>query len=157
MKKKIPALSLLIIAFGLFAFVPKNLFPDPWPVPDAYKNKVNPIKGDVPSLATGKTLYNQAKKPSVKLIDATVIATGKELWMKHCKSCHGTKGKGDGPKAAQLDTDCGDFSKPAFQAQTDGALYYKTEKGRKDMPSYKTKIPDENNMWAVVNYMRTFK
>ncbi len=134
MKKKIPALSLLIIAFGLFAFVPKNLFPDPWPVPDAYKNKVNPIKGDVPSLATGKTLYNQ-----------------------HCKSCHGTKGKGDGPKAAQLDTDCGDFSKPAFQAQTDGALYYKTEKGRKDMPSYKTKIPDENNMWAVVNYMRTFK
>ena len=134
MKKKIPALSLLIIAFGLFAFVPKSLFPDPWPVPDAYKNKVNPIKGDVPSLATGKTLYNQ-----------------------HCKSCHGTKGKGDGPKAAQLDTDCGDFSKPAFQAQTDGALYYKTEKGRKDMPSYKTKIPDENNMWAVVNYMRTFK
>ena len=134
MKKKIPALSLLIIAFGLFAFVPKNLFPDPWPVPDAYKNKVNPIKGDVPSLATGKTLYNQ-----------------------HCKSCHGTKGKGDGPKAAQLDTDCGDFSKPAFQAQTDGALYYKTEKGRKDMPSYKTKIPDENNMWAVVNYMTTFK
>ena len=134
MKKKIPALTLLIIAFGLFAFVPKNLFPDPWPVPDAYKNKVNPIKGDVPSLATGKTLYNQ-----------------------HCKSCHGTKGKGDGPKAAQLDTDCGDFSKPAFQAQTDGALYYKTEKGRKDMPSYKTKIPDENNMWAVVNYMRTFK
>lgn len=134
MKKKIPALSLLIIAFGLFAFVPKNLFPDPWPVPDAYKNKVNPLKGDVPSIATGKTLYNQ-----------------------HCKSCHGTKGKGDGPKAAQLDTECGDFSKPAFQAQTDGALYYKTEKGRKDMPSYKNKIPDPNDIWAVVNYMRTLK
>lgn len=134
MKKKIPALSLLIIAFGLFAFVPKNLFPDPWPVPDAYKNKVNPLKGDVPSIATGKTLYNQ-----------------------HCKSCHGTKGKGDGPKAAQLDTECGDFSKPAFQSQTDGALYYKTEKGRKDMPSYKTKIPDANDMWAVVNYLRTLK
>jgi len=134
MKKKIPALSLLIIAFGLFAFVPKNLFPDPWPVPDAYKNKVNPLKGDVPSIATGKTLYNQ-----------------------HCKSCHGTKGKGDGPKAAQLDTDCGDFSKPAFQSQTDGALYFKTEKGRKDMPSYKNKIPDANDMWAVVNYLRTLK
>ena len=27
----------------------------------------------------------------------------------------------------------------------------------KDMPSYKTKIPDPNDIWAVVNYMRTFK
>ena len=43
------------------------------------------------------------------------------------------------------------------KAQTDGSLFYKTKVGRKDMPSYKTKIPDANDMWAVVNYMRTFK
>ena len=124
-----------IAIVGIVAFVPKPNTQDPWKVPPAYKTKVNPTKaGAAATLATGKTLYNT-----------------------HCKSCHGTKGKGDGPKAAQLDTDCGDFSKASFQAQTDGELFYKTFEGRKDMPSYKKKIPDEDDLWAVVNYMRTFK
>ncbi len=134
MKKKISVVLAGLFIMGILAFVPKTSNQTEWKVPDADKNKVNPIKGDAASLATGKTLYNT-----------------------HCKSCHGTKGKGDGPKAAQLDTESGDFSKASFQAQTDGALFYKTKVGRKDMPSYKTKIPDANDMWAVVNYMRTFK
>jgi mono/diheme cytochrome c family protein len=134
MKKKFFVSAAGIFAIALLAFVPKSLYQQPWPVPDAYKNKVNPIKGDAASLVNGKALYTQ-----------------------HCKSCHGAKGKGDGPKAAQLDTESGDFTKASFQSQTDGSLYYKTEKGRKDMPSYKTKIPDTNDMWAVVNYMRTLK
>lgn len=122
------------LTFGLFSFIPKSSWQDPWPVPDNYKNKVNPLKGDAGSVTTGKTLYTT-----------------------HCKSCHGTKGKGDGPKAAQLDTESGDFTKATFQSQTDGALYYKTEKGRKDMPSFKTKIPDPDDIWSIINYMRTFK
>ena len=32
-----------------------------------------------------------------------------------------------------MDTECGDFTKAAFQAQTDGALFYKTSEGRKDI------------------------
>ena len=134
MKRKVTLLMSCVIAISLLAFMPKNAFQEPWPVPDAYKNKVNPLKGNAASVETGKALYNQ-----------------------HCKSCHGTKGKGDGPKASQLDTECGDFTKASFQSQTDGALFYKTYAGRKDMPSYKTKIPDANDIWAVVNYMRTLK
>lgn len=117
----------------LMAFSPKTTN-DPWPVPDKYKNMANPVKSD-----------------------ATSIARGKELFTTHCKSCHGTKGKGDGPKAAQLDTESGDFTKPATQSETDGALFYKTSEGRKDMPSFKKKIADQNDIWAVVNYMRTLK
>ena len=132
MKKYIPAVSTVIIVMVLMAFAPKQN--DPWPVPDKYKNMANPVKSDATSIATGKELYNQ-----------------------HCKSCHGTKGKGDGPKAAQLDTECGDFTKATFQSQTDGSLFYKTSEGRKDMPSFKKKIPEANDIWAVVNYMRTFK
>jgi mono/diheme cytochrome c family protein len=134
MKKKTLSIISALFVFTLFSFVPKNSIQDPWPVPDAYKNKVNPLKGDAGSVATGKTLYTT-----------------------HCKSCHGVKGKGDGPKASQLDTECGDFTKASFQSQTDGSIYYKTEKGRKDMPSFKTKIPDPNDLWAVVNYLRTLK
>ena len=133
MKKYISILFTVIFVTVLMAFVPRTAN-DPWPVPDKYKNMPNPVKSD-----------------------ATSIATGKELYTQHCKSCHGTKGKGDGPKAAQLDTESGDFTKADFQKQTDGALFYKTFEGRKDMPSFKKKIADQNDIWAVVNYMRTLK
>ena len=134
MKKKITLVALSMFAVILFAFVPKNTWQNPWKVPDAAKNKTNPLKGDAASVAVGKTLYTT-----------------------HCKSCHGTKGKGDGPKSAQLDTESGDFSKATFQAQTDGALFYKTSEGRKDMPSFKKKLPEADDIWAVVNYLRTLK
>ena len=133
MKKYISILFIVSFATVIMAFVPKTQN-DPWPVPDKYKNMANPVKAD-----------------------ATSIATGKELYTQHCKSCHGTKGKGDGPKAAQLDTECGDFTKPATQSQTDGALFYKTFEGRKDMPSFKKKIADQNDIWTIVNFVRTLK
>lgn len=107
---------------------------DPWPVPDKYNKMVNPVKSD-----------------------AEALATGKEVWIKQCQSCHGKSGKGDGPKAAQLKTLPADFSKPEFQNQTDGALFYKTSEGRKDMPSFKKKLPDEDDIWSVIDYVRTFK
>lgn len=135
MKIKVPALIACMVAFVLFSFAPKMpLQEKPWPVPDAWKTKANPVKSD-----------------------ATTIAKGKEVWGQHCKSCHGTKGKGDGSKASQLDTEPGDFTKATFQSQTDGALYYKTSEGRKDMPSFKKKIPDTEDIWSVINYMRTLK
>lgn len=108
--------------------------PKPWPVPDADKNKVNPIEAD-----------------------ASSIADGKALWITHCQSCHGKKGIGDGPKSAQLNTQPGDFSKATTQTQTDGSLYYKTAKGRDDMPGFKKKIPENDDIWSLVNFIRTMK
>ena len=106
----------------------------PWPVPENYKTMKNPVASNAES-----------------------IAEGKALWGTHCKSCHGTKGMGDGPKAAQLKTEAGDFTKADVQAQSDGSLFYKTSEGRDDMPSFKKKIPDADERWSIVNYMRTFK
>jgi mono/diheme cytochrome c family protein len=135
MKKNLIVLISGLFVIALFAFTTKSVNQQkPWPVPEAAKNKVNPRKGDAASLKDGKTLYDT-----------------------HCKSCHGTKGKGDGSKAATLDTECGDFTTAAFHNQTDGELYYKTSEGRKDMPSFKKKIPDADDLWAVVNFLRTLK
>ena len=135
MKKQVTLLAAGTAVLFALAFTPKTTDQqNPWNVPDAAKNKVNPLKGDAASIAKGKELFSQ-----------------------HCKSCHGTKGKGDGPKASQLDTDCGDFTKATFQSQTDGSLFYKTSEGRKDMPSFKKKIPETDDIWAVINFMRTLK
>ncbi|MBI2966498.1 MAG: c-type cytochrome [Bacteroidetes bacterium] len=105
-----------------------------WVAPDAEKTVKNPVKADDANIAAGKVLYT-----------------------KHCKSCHGTGGKGDGPKAAELETSCGDFTTNDTQKQTDGELHYKIKKGKDDMPSFEKKIPDDEEIWTLVNYMRTFK
>lgn len=96
------------------------------------------------------------KKSTVKAGDASAISEGKKIWMKECKSCHGVKGLGDGPKAEKIDISCGDFSSKEFQALTDGEIYYKTTAGRKPMPSFKEKLSDTER-WQVTAYMRTLK
>lgn len=131
MKKNILIICVVVVALMSFRFIGQN---DPWPVPDKFVKMTNPVKSD-----------------------ATSIATGKEIWSKQCQSCHGKSGKGDGSKAAELKTLPPDFSKADFQGQTDGSMFYKTSEGRKDMPSFKKKISDQEDIWAVVNYMRTFK
>ncbi len=94
-------------------------------------------------------------KSAVKADDASVNA-GKAIYNKNCASCHGKAGLGDGAKARGLETFPGDFSKAEFQNQTDGELFYKTKTGRDEMPKYEGKIDDEG-VWQVIAYMRTFK
>ena len=135
-KSSILFVSLVIAATFLFSqTVNAQAKAKPWPVPDKDK----------------------ALKSTEKLTDAGVIATGKDLWAKHCKSCHGAKGLGDGPKAVSLKTLPGDFTTAEFQAYTDGEIFYRMNKGRDEMPAYEKKIPDAKERWSLVAYMRTFK
>ncbi|MDX1829076.1 MAG: cytochrome c [Lutibacter sp.] len=98
--------------------------------------------------------YETMKNPIAPKTDAAI---GKSLYMKHCKSCHGKEGYGDGPKADEQKGDLGDFSSEEFQSQSDGALFYKTTFGRDDMPEFKKKLPDDEDRWLIINYMRTLK
>lgn len=107
----------------------------PWPVPDKDKTM----------------------KAPVKLSDPGVVNTGKALWGKHCKVCHGNQGMGDGPRAASLKDFPGNFSSPAFQANTDGEIFYRINKGRDEMPGYEKSIPGVNDRWTLVAYIRTLK
>lgn len=106
----------------------------PWPVPEKNAKMPNPVKSTKES-----------------------ISTGKSLWNLHCASCHGKTGLGDGSKAAQLKTQPEDMTKGAAQTQSDGSIFYKISEGRDDMPSFKKKIPDPDDMWSLVNFIRTLK
>ena len=105
----------------------------PWVVPANFKTMKNPIA----------------------MSDASTQA-GQALYIKTCAACHGKTGLGDGPKAKSLKTAPGDFLKAESQNQTDGEHFYKTKTGRGDMPKYEGKMTDDD-IWNVVNYMRTFK
>jgi mono/diheme cytochrome c family protein len=96
--------------------------------------------------------YEKMKNPFLNATDTENI--GRILYAQHCKSCHGSKGKGDGKKAASIDTPIGDFTDDSFKNQTDGALYYKTYFGRDDMPSFDKKITAEEDKWLVINYIK---
>jgi mono/diheme cytochrome c family protein len=125
----------VIIATSLvcFAFVPQKA-KKPWAVPDKNAKMANPVKAD-----------------------AAAVNNGKALYAKHCQSCHGKKGIGDGPKSGELKTEPGDFSSSAFQAQSDGSIFYKVSEGRDDMPSFKKKIQDPEEIWSIIQYVRTLK
>lgn len=96
--------------------------------------------------------YQKKKMPA-----GTEANQGKMLWAVHCKSCHGNTGLGDGPKAGSLKTIVHSFKTPEFQAQSDGAIYYESFVGRDEMPNFEKKIPDDEDRWNLVAYIRTLK
>ena len=127
-------ISSVVVVMGL-SMVSFNLNAQakPWTVPANYKSMKNPVaKGDASNKA------------------------GMALYTRNCASCHGKVGLGDGVKARALKTHPGDFSGPAFQNQTDGEHFYKTKFGKGEMPGYEGKLSDDD-IWNIVNYMRTFK
>src|SRR5674476_1268839 len=106
--------------------------PKPWIVPANFKTMKNPVAAGDASTKAGQALYT-----------------------KNCASCHGKAGLGDGVKARSLKQFPGDFSKADYQKQSDGDLFYKTKFGRDEMPKYDGKLADDD-IWNIVNYMRTF-
>jgi mono/diheme cytochrome c family protein len=100
--------------------------------------------------------YKTMKNPTAAS-DKENLSIGKTLYAKHCASCHGKSGLGDGSKAPELSGDLGNFSSAKFQKQTDGELFYKLIDGRDDMPGFKKKLPSEEDRWLIVNFMRTLK
>lgn len=134
MKKQIFIISTILIgSFALLSMtVLKSNVQEEWEVPAKYNKMENPFADVADDENVGRILYS-----------------------KHCKSCHGTKGKGDGKKAESIDTPIGDFTDGSFKSQTDGSLYYKTFFGRDDMPGFKKKIKVEEDQWLIVNYIRT--
>jgi mono/diheme cytochrome c family protein len=134
MKRKLMLVT-SVLAIGIMSFAFTTIQqPKPWPVPDKNAKMANPVKSNAES-----------------------IAAGKALWNLHCVSCHGKKGLGDGTKAAQLKTTPQDMTKADYQSQSDGSLYYKIYTGRDDMPSFKKKIPEAEDIWSLVNFIRTLK
>ena len=137
MKTTTKIITLLVTAMFVVVFLVGNSVlaqqakAKAWPVGDKDKAMKAPVQGDVNA--------------------------GKELWAKHCKSCHGSAGLGDGPKAATLDVPVGDFSTAKFQGQSDGDIFFKLTEGRGKMPAFKKNITDDNERWNLVNYMRTLK
>ncbi|MFI5222218.1 MAG: c-type cytochrome [Bacteroidia bacterium] len=140
MKNLFLLIASAMLTTALFSFV---LPEDPWKVPEKFEKMKNPVKSDAAS-----------------------VKAGREIYISHCKSCHGVNGKGDGPKASHLSNQPTDLTTADFQKQSDGSLFYKIYYGHKDMPSFKKRIPDNKDAVEesfgetrgpgdLINYIRT--
>ncbi len=125
-------LTLFTIVFLFSIFALQSQVNNPWVVPEMYKELVNPVDDEKTSIKHGKKLYT-----------------------KHCLSCHGLTGQGDGQAAAELNVNPSDLTLDDLDVQKDGEIYFKIEKGRDEMHTYKN-VLDEEDTWHVVNYIRTF-
>ncbi len=134
MKKKSILIATLIVTITVFFSFRTFNGGEPWVVPDKYVKMANPLKGDAKSVITGKKLY-----------------------IKNCEDCHGKKGIGDGSKAVDLKVAPKDLSAVATQSQSDGALFFKISEGKGEMPKFKKDLTDDEDRWALVNFIRTLK
>ncbi len=138
MKTNLKSLGIMTLTafftLGLLSFTSHLTVQDDWVVPAKYKTMKNPQKDASDDDGIGKSLYK-----------------------KHCQSCHGKEGFGDGTKAAELKTELRDFTSSEVQSQTDGELYYKAIIGKDEMPNFEKKIPSEEDRWLLINYLRTLK
>lgn len=140
MKQYFGIISIIIAAIIFISFINK---PTQWEVPEKYQKMKNPVKPTASSIKIGKDMYKR-----------------------YCTSCHGNTGMGEGPKAVKLNKTCGNFTTDAFKKETDGAVFYKMTEGHDDMPSFKKKIPSNDDIIEgsfgetgsvgdLINYIRT--
>jgi mono/diheme cytochrome c family protein len=128
-------LTLALLSLMLFVMVNVAMAQKaggPWTIPAKYKSM----------------------KSTVKAGDPAINTVGKDLFNKHCKSCHGAKGLGDGTKSASLKTIVPSFADKKFKAQADGDVYFQTFIGRDEMPNFEKKVVDEADRWALIAYIK---
>ncbi len=103
------------------------------PVQADAKSQGNPVKPTPDSLAKGKKMYD---------ID--------------CAMCHGKDGDGKGELAADMKPKVTDFTNPAELGDTtDTELFKIIKDGKGQMPPEGERVkPDE--LWNMVNYIRSF-
>ena len=84
------------------------------------------------------------------------LQRGQTLYREHCMDCHGTTGKGDGPKAPFLSPRPGNLISAATSAKTDKELLRTIAQGtpRTSMPGWKDTLPNADQL-AVLEYIRS--
>lgn len=111
---------------------------DEWTAPLAERGRPNPVATTPAALQKGRALYQ-----------------------KHCASCHGDKGLGDGAAAPFNAAKPPSLADPKrLQAITDGEMLWKITTGRREegevlMPAMAEKIPAEEDRWKLVSFVRT--
>jgi mono/diheme cytochrome c family protein len=104
--------------------------------------------GEEQAILAGMNLANPLE------LSADVLERGNDLYRAFCLPCHAADGGGMGPVSMR-----GYPPPPSLLAENalslpDGRLYHVIVHGQNNMPGYAAQIHDDNDRWAIVNYIR---
>lgn len=118
---------------------------------EAQKAGVKPAAASTAAAdADAAKLVNPVKTSPVSL------ASGKKTYGTDCAMCHGKAGAGDGDLVADMKLTLKDFRDADFmKTMTDGEMYTIIDKGKGQMQGEEGRLKP-NQIWDVVNYVRTF-
>lgn len=91
-------------------------------------------------------------------MNAETIAAARVLYVANCQKCHGVHGDGKIPPDATYfySTKPTNFTDARrVDSMSEGEIFWKMTNGRKPMPSFKSKLSDEQR-WELVNLIRVF-
>ena len=109
-----------------------------WELPEDADKTKNPVASTPESISKGKELYLAREKGN-------------------CIFCHGETGAGNEANMARLRRKPADLSnKERMSVMSDGELYWKITRGINGiMPAGERKMPEAEERWHVVNYIKT--
>ncbi len=83
------------------------------------------------------------------------LMLGQEVWVTDCAECHGETGRGDGPRASEINRPVGDLSDQSeIVTLSDDVLYNIVSEGvSENMPAFAGDLSEEQRR-AVVRYLR---
>jgi putative copper resistance protein D len=101
--------------------------------------------------------YPDTFRRSDSAYTAISIAQGAQIFERHCVSCHGLNGKGDGPAAAGLPKTPANLTEPHTALHTAGDMYWWLTHGMVSggMPGFAVETTDQER-WDLVNFLRAF-
>jgi mono/diheme cytochrome c family protein len=86
-----------------------------------------------------------------------VLELGRAKYDIYCAVCHGYEGKGDGPVAPKMALKPPSLVAGRTPGLNDGGIYHIITDGQGVMSSYAYQMPNDNDRWAIVNYVRSLQ
>ena len=82
------------------------------------------------------------------------LQRGQKMYYIYCGVCHGSTGTGDGPVAAKTLLKPPSLVNQKIKDWADGGIYHMITVGRGLMGSFASQIPNEEDRWALVHFIR---
>jgi putative copper export protein/mono/diheme cytochrome c family protein len=86
---------------------------------------------------------------------ARSVAAGRALFAGHCVSCHGERGRGDGPAAKDLRPPPADLTAEHIYGHSDGDLFWWITNGIGEAMPPLGAVLDETEPWNVIDFLHT--
>src|SRR5262249_49887349 len=86
-----------------------------------------------------------------------ILNRGRTKFETYCAVCHGYQGKGDGPVSVKMALKPPPLISEKIIKLPDGGIFHIISDGQGVMSSYAYQLVDEDDRWAIVNYVRSLQ